>query len=106
MGTICHKAMVIHLPEQLASGGPPWPFSTLFYEGCGIGYRGGAHNMCIQKQQWLSLPACKCGPQWFSQCLLYTFDRDSNAVALPAHVQEAGVPNTQLSDAQQMQLLS
>ena len=33
-----------------------------------------------------------------------TFDRDSNAVLLPAYVQKAGVPDTQLFDAQQMQL--
>ena len=106
------RHMVIHLPEQIASRGPPWACSMWSYE-----------RLWHRLNRWRSqqvhpeatmvntykafkVASAALSASGRADTQFTTFDRDSNAVLLPAYIQEAGVLDIQLSDAQPMQLLS
>lgn len=106
------RHMVIHLPEQIASRGPPWACSMWSYE-----------RLWNRLNRWRSqqvhpeatmantykafkVANAALNASGAANSNFTTFDRDSNAILLPAYIQEAGVLDMQLIDAQPMQLLS
>jgi hypothetical protein len=106
------RHMVIHLPEQIESRGPPWAFSMWSYERLWNRLnRWRAQQVHPEATIANTYKAFKVA----SAALIAsgkpshhfrTFDRESNAILLPAYIQDAGVLDIHFSDAQPMQLLS
>lgn len=112
MGSRCHKAMVIHLSEQIASGGPLWALSMLFYErlwNWPKRWRAQqVHPAAAMANTYKAFKVAKAALNASGTANAYdtTFDRDSNATLLPANIHKAGLLDIHLSTAQPMQLFS